>query len=164
MRRGFVAAVVLGILLVVGPSAGFASGPPTGAVSSMTVTASTHAAKAHAVRFTVTLRYEMQCNYAGAGPVVVTFPSSLRLPTRFAAGAVELSGKPIAATVAGQRVSVTIPRHQGTFCDVMGPGSLALTFTQAAKLANPSRAGSYSFKATHGKRTFVAKLTVKPAT
>jgi hypothetical protein len=158
-----VAAAVLGGVLAMAQSAG-ASGPPTGAMSpSMTVTPSTHVARAHGVRLTVTLRYEMQCGYAGAGPLVVTFPSGLRLPQRLASGAVELAGKPVAATLEGQQVTVTVPRHKGMLCDLMGPGSVTVTFTQGAKLANPSQAGSYSFKASHGRRSFTAKLTVKPA-
>lgn len=129
----------------------------------MTVTASPHVARAHSVRLTVTLRYEMQCGYPGAGPLVVTFPGSLKLPQRFAAGAVKLSGKSIAGTVKGRRVTVTVPRHKGSLCDVMGPGTVTLTFTRAAELANPARAGSFSFGATHDGRAFTAKLVVKQA-
>ena len=162
MRGGIAAAFVFGVLLVGATPVGAASGPGMGAPSAMTVSASPHAAKAHAVRLTVTLRYEMQCGYPGAGPLVVTFPSALKLPQRFAAGAVELSGKATAATVNGRQVTVTIARHKGLLCDLMGPGSLTLTFTRAAKLGNPTRAGSYSFKASHGKRTFTAKLAIKP--
>ena len=129
----------------------------------MTVTASPRTARAHAVRLSLTLRYEMQCNYPGVGPLVVTFPSAFRLPQRFASGAVKLNGKQIAATVGGRRVTVTVPPHKGVLCNLMGPGSVSLAFTHAAKLTNPARAGSYGFTATHGKRTFTAKLAVKPA-
>ncbi len=127
----------------------------------MTVTASTHDAKARAVRFTVTLRYEMQCAYPGPGPLVVTFPSALKPPADFAAGTVLLSGKPVAATVSGRQVAVTVPPHKGMLCDIVAPGSLTLVFTHAAKLANPARAGSYRFTATHGRRAFTAALTIK---
>ena len=127
----------------------------------MTVTASSHAARAHRVRLTLTLTYEMQCGYPGMGPLVVTFPSALKLPTQFAADSVRLAGKPIAATVEGRQVTVTIPPPAGTLCDTIGIGSVALTFTHGAKLANPARAGSYGFKATHGKRAFAARLVIK---
>ena len=162
MRGGIAAAFVLGVLLVAATPVGAASEPAIGVPSAMTVSGSPHAAKAHPVRLTVTLRFEMQCGYPGAGPLVVTFPSTLKLPQRLVAGAVELSGKPTAATVKGRQVTVTIPPHKGLLCDLMGAGSLTLTFTHAAKLANPARAGSYSFKASHGKRTFTAKLAVMP--
>lgn len=129
----------------------------------MTATASPHAARSQGIRLTLTLRYEMQCGYPGAGPVAVTFPVALRLPQHFAAGAVRLAGKPVVAKVDGQRVTVTVAPHKGTLCDVMMPGALRLIFTQAARLASPARAGNYRFKATHRRRTFTARLTVEPA-
>jgi len=129
----------------------------------MTVTASPRSAGAHGVRLTLTLHYEMQCSYPGAGPLVVTFPAALKLPKQFAAGAVTLGGKQVAANVDGRQVTVTIAPHTGKLCDVMGPGSLTLAFTRAAKLANPARAGSYRFTATHAKRAFTARLAIKPA-
>jgi hypothetical protein len=129
----------------------------------MTVTSSPQVAKAHAVRLTVTLRYVMQCGYPGAGPLSVTFPSAVKLPRRFASNAVRLSGKPIAATVKGRRVTVTVPPPTGIVCSVVGPGRVTLSFTRAANLANPVRAGSYPFKATHRKHAFAAKLRIEPA-
>ncbi len=129
----------------------------------MTVAASPHAAGAHAVRLTVTLRYVMQCGYPGVGPLVVSFPSAFKLPRRFASRTVKLDGKPVAAKIKGRRVTVNVPPPNGVLCNLMGPGSVTLAFTRAAKLANPAQAGSYGFKATHGKRTFTAKLAIKPA-
>lgn len=129
----------------------------------MTVTASPRAARAHAVRLVVTLRYEMQCGYPGKGPLVVTFPAAMKLPHRFTARAVKLAGKPIAAKVEGRHVTVTIPPHKGVLCNLIAPGSLTLTFTHAARLANPARAGSYRFRAKHAGRLFTAKLRIVPA-
>ena len=127
----------------------------------MAVTASPRTAGAHGVRLRLTLRYEMQCGYAGAGPLVVTFPSALKLPARFADGSVLLAGKPVTATVSGRRVTMTVPPHRGVLCTMVGPGSLKLTFTQAAELTNPAHNGSYRFTATHGKRAFAARLAIK---
>lgn len=147
--------------LVVGaPQAVGGSRPPLDS-QKMAVTASSHAARAHRVRLTLTLTYEMQCGYPGVGPLVATFPSALKLPARFAADSVRLAGKPIAASVEGRQVTVTIPPPAGMLCDTIGIGSVALTFTPGAKLTNPARAGSYDFKATHGKRAFAAKLAIK---
>ncbi len=129
----------------------------------MTVTASPRAANVHAVRLTATFRYEMQCSYPGAGPVVVTFPSALKLPKRFAAGSVKLAGKPVAVKVKGRRVTVTIAPPKGVLCGTLGPGSLTLVFTRKAKLQNPRRAGSYRFTAKHATHSFAAKLAIKPA-
>lgn len=160
MRGGLVgvAALVLTLLVAV-PLGGAASGPPI-AVQSMTVGASPHSARAHHVRLAITLTYVMQCEYPGAGPLVVTFPSTVKLPKRFAAGSVKLAGKPVAATVSGRNVTVTIPPHAGLLCTTMGPGVVTLVFTPAAKLANPTHAGSYRFTATHTEHTFRARLVV----
>jgi hypothetical protein len=110
----------------------------------------------------MTLRYQMQCGYPGVGPLVVSFPRAVRLPKRFAAGAVRLSGKAIAATKAGRRVTVTIA-PPGQLCGLIGPGSLKLVFTRKANLVNPKRAGSYLFTATHRTHRFRAKLVIKSA-
>lgn len=160
MRRGLVgvAASLLTLLIAV-PLGGAASGPPI-AVQSMTVGASPHAARAHHVRLTIDFRYVMQCNYPGAGPLVVTFPSTVKLPKRFAAGSVKLSGKPVAAKVSGHDVTVTIPPPTGLLCNTIGPGLMTLVFTPVAKLANPTHAGSYRFTATHTEHTFRARLVV----
>ena len=161
MRGGAISGAVMALaLLVAMPLSAAASNPSD--LPSMTVSASPHAAHAQRVRVTVTLRYVMQCGYPGAGPLVVTFPSAVRLPKRFAAGAVTLSGKAAAATIRGRSVTVTIPPHSGVLCSTMGPGAVSLVFTRTAGLTNP-RAGSYRFRATHAKHTFKAKLVVKPA-
>ena len=154
MRSGVAA---LGVV-VVGLLASAATGP--GLQSSMSVVSSPARAGAHAVRLTVTLKYEMQCSYPGAGPVVVTFPAAVKLPKTFVAGSVLLAGKRTKATVSDNRVTVTVPPHAGLMCDVMGPGQLVLTFTPSAKLSNPVTAGSYRFTATHARHAFAAALTV----
>jgi len=148
-------------VLVVVPSAG-AGLPPRSIGASMTITASPDTVRAH-TRLGVTLRYEMQCGYPGAGPLVVKFPAALKLPSRFAAGSVRLGGKAIAAKIRGRRVTVTIPPPTGTLCGTIGPGRAVLTFTHAAELVTPARPGSYSFRATHGTHAFAAKLAIKPA-
>jgi hypothetical protein len=129
----------------------------------MRVTASPHTARAHAVRLTFTLRYRMRCGYPGGGPLVLTFPSALKLPKRFAAGAVRLARRPIPAKVDGRNATVTIPAPTSTLCNVIAPGSLTLTFTRAATLVNPARTGSYRFRATHAGHTFTGKLVIGPA-
>lgn len=163
MRGGIAAAVIFGAVLVAAQPAVARSGGERIGPRSMSVTATPHTARAHAVRVTVTLRYEMQCNYPGAGPLAVTFPAAMKLPRRIAAGAVRLRGKRIAATVDGRHVTVTIPPHRGSLCNVLAPGSVTLTFTRGAKLANPARAGSYGFRAKHAGRAFAAKLRIAPA-
>jgi hypothetical protein len=161
MRGGVAAAVFFLAVLVGVPSAGAGANPrPIGA--SMTVAASPHTARAH-VRLKLTLRYEMRCGYPGAGRLVVTFPSALKLPKRFAAGAVRVAGKPLTAKVEGRTVTVTIPPPKGTLCNVVSLGSLAVTFTRAAKLVNPTQAGTYRLRAAHAGHHFTASLAITPA-
>jgi hypothetical protein len=161
VRGGIIATLVFASLLVAATPAGAGSKQSAGDVQSMTVTASSHAASAHPVRLSVTLSYRMQCNYPGAGPVVITFPKALRMPRHLAAGAVQLAGKPIAANVNGRRVTVTIKPHSGVLCGMVGPGMLRLVFTRKAHLANPTRPGSYRFTAAHTTHTFTAELAIK---
>jgi hypothetical protein len=163
MRGGVGATAIVFLALLVAASPAGAGSKPPSVVPSMTVTASPRAARAHGIRLTLILRYEMQCNYPGAGPLVVTFPAALKLPKQFAAGAVKLAGKPVTAKVDGRHVTVTVAPHTGILCDVMGPGSLTLAFTRDARLASPARAGFYRFTATHRKRAFTARLAIKPA-
>lgn len=155
--------MALASLIVAVPPAGAGSSRANGFAASMTVTTSPRTAGAHGVRLRLTLRYEMQCGYAGAGLLVVTFPRVVKLPKRFPAGAVLLAGKRIAATVEHRQVTVRVPPHKGVLCNVMAPGSLTLAFTPAAKLANPARAGAYRFRAAHSGRAFTSRLAIKPA-
>jgi hypothetical protein len=160
VRAGIVATIVFTSLLVGTASAG---ADPAGGLPSMTVATSPQAASAHGIRLAVTLSYRMQCNYPGAGPLVVTFPKALKLPKKLTAGAVRVAGKPIAATVDGRQVTVTIKPPTGVLCGLVGPGLLKLVFTRKANLANPSSPGSYRFAATHASHTFTAKLAIRPA-
>ena len=161
MRGGVLAAAILASALAAVPLAG-ATSRRSSATPQMTVTASPDAASAHGPRLVLSLRYQMQCGYPGVGPLVVRFPRAVRLPRRFTAGAVRLSGKPIATTRAGRQVTVTIA-PPGQLCGLIGPGSLKLVFTRKAKLVNPRRAGSYLITATHANHTFRATLVIKSA-
>lgn len=160
MRGGIIVSLVCAALLVGVGNAGAGSRQRTLDLSSMTVSASPQGASAHHIRLTLTLRYQMQCNYPGAGPLVVTFPKALKVPKQLAAGAVQLAGKPIAGKVDGRQVTVTIKPPTGVLCGAMGPGTLKLVFTRKANLANPKRPGSYRFTATHTSHTFAAKLHI----
>ena len=129
----------------------------------MTVAASPHVAGARGVRLALTLQYVMRCSNPGPGPLVVSFPAAMKLPKHFAPGAVKLAGKPVAADVDRHQLTVTVARYRGIMCDMMGVGSVTLSFARSAKLANPAQPGSYRFKATHRGRAFTAKLAIKPA-
>ena len=165
--RGGVAATLLALTtLVAALTASAATGPPVHRLTpvtpltEMTVATSSAAPGAQDVELRVTLRYQMQCGYPGAGPLTVTFPDAMAPPSSFAAKSVLLSGKPVAARVAGSKVIVTVPMHRGLMCDVIGPGKVVLTFTHAAGLANPASPGTYRFAAAHARRGFSATLKI----
>jgi hypothetical protein len=155
MRGGVTAALVFAPLLVVAPAAGGVG------AEGMKVAASPATAGAHRVHLALTFSYEMQCNYPGAGPLVVTFPSAMRLPKRFAAGSVKLAGKTIAAKRKGHHVTVTVPPPDGALCGMVGPGTVKLVFTRRAKLGNPEQPGYYRVRATHTRHTFTARLAIQ---
>jgi hypothetical protein len=129
----------------------------------MTVAASSHVAGARGVRLALTLQYVMRCANPGPGPLVVTFPSAMKLPKQFAPGAVRLAGKPVAVAVDRHQLTVMVAPHKGILCDMIAIGPLTLSFARSAKLANPAQAGSYRFKATHRERAFTARLSIRPA-
>jgi len=165
--RGGVAAILFSVTtLAAALTASAATGPPVHRptpvtpLSTMSVESSSAASGAQNVQLKVTLRYQMQCGYPGAGPLAVTFPDAMAPPSSFAAKSVLLSGKPVAAKVDGSKVTVTVPIHRGLMCDVIGPGKVVLTFTKAAGLANPASPGTYRFSATHARRGFSTTLTI----
>ncbi len=126
----------------------------------MTVAVSTNAAGADQVKLTLTMRYEMQCGYPGAGPLVITLPSAETVPTAFPKKSVVVGGIAAVTKVSGHTVTVTIPKYKGFICDVMGPGKLQVIFTSRAGLGNPASAGSYRITALHARRTFGAAMAI----
>ena len=154
MRGAFTAGLLASATLIVVAVATAASSPPIkkpspvlGIGIGMTIAASTHVAGARNVVVTLTMRYPMQCGDPGAGPLVVTLPQEGRNRPRSPAGSVLVGGKPIAARLADNRVTMTIPRRLGLKCTVIGPGRLPVTFTRRAGLGNPASPG---FLSLHG--------------
>jgi hypothetical protein len=130
------------------------------ATNGMTVTLSSHAASARGVRLTVVLRYEQQCGYPGAAPVVLTVPGGL--PTAVPAASVLVNGKPARkVAVRGHNVTVTMPPRPQILCDSITLGRLTLVVTQAAALENPAAAGSYLVEARKGSLAFSSRIAIK---
>jgi hypothetical protein len=132
-------------------------------VPSIAVSLSTPHAGARPVAVSLRLRYEMQCGWPGPGSLVIRFPAGMLLPARLPAGAVLVNGK--AATAAGpagatRDVTVGLPRRPQIMCDAIGPGTLTVAFTRAARLGNPKAAGSYVLRATHGGDRFSGRLAI----
>ena len=150
--------------LVVTVTASVASGSPIRKISppasGLTVVASPPVAGARHVRLTLVMRYEMQCNYPGAGPLTVVLPRQASVPNELQVGSVLLGGKATEAKIAGTTVTVVIAPPTGVMCDAMGPGMLQLVFTPRAGLGNPARSGSYRVRVVHARHSFTAVLRV----
>jgi hypothetical protein len=118
-----------------------------------TVTLANHAAGEATGAATIRLHAELQCGRLSARSVTVHLPAAMKVPGTIAASAVLVGGKP-AATVksAGSTVAITMPVPKGVTCMVLGPGTVAVTFTARARLHNPAKAGSYAFSVASSPR------------
>jgi hypothetical protein len=93
--------------------------------------------------------------------VNVRFPAAATVPASIARSAVLVDGKAApSVSVAGHTVSVALPPRPQVMCDAIGPGKLTIAFTHAARLGNPTRAGTYAVTATRQASTFVARLAI----
>jgi len=134
--------------------------PAAGATSAL-VSLSSHRPGAKPVVLTIVLRYEMQCGYPGPGPIGVTLPAQMRMPTRIPRTAVLVDGH-IAPSVAvsGRTISIGLPRPPQIMCDEISDGELTIAFTRSAGLENPARAGSYTLTASRSPSTFRARFAI----
>jgi len=104
--------------------------------------------------------FELQCGWVGPH-ISVMFPKAERLPTRIAPEAVLIDGNhPTAATRSGRTVSLTIAPPTGVLCDSIGPGTVRIRFTRAARIGNPRSAGRYTVHAEHGASVATATFAV----
>lgn len=126
---------------------------------------STAHAGARPVVLTLRLRYEMQCGWPGPGSLAIRFPPGM-LPSRLAAGSVLVNGKGSSiATSSGtpRELALALPKRPQIMCDAIGPGTLTVVFTRAARIGNPKTAGSYLLRATHAADGFTGRLSITPA-
>jgi hypothetical protein len=122
---------------------------------------STHAGAAH-VRLTIELRYEMQCEYPGSAPVVLTLPG--HVPGLLDRITVLVNGKAARGVSArGHRVTVEMPLRPRIMCDLIGPGLLTIELTPRAGYRNPAAGGRYRVTAEQGRASFSAPLTITAA-
>jgi hypothetical protein len=130
---------------------------------SIAVTLSTPHAGARPVAVTLRLRYEMQCGWPGPGSLAIRLPAGMQLPARLPAGAVLVNDRGATAagpTGASRTVTVGLPKRPQIMCDSIGPGTLTVAFTRAARLGNPHAAGSYALRATHGADRFSGRFAI----
>jgi hypothetical protein len=119
-------------------------------VQTLAVSLSSHQPSARPVAVALTLHYEMQCGWPGPGSLSIRFPAAMAVPARIAPSSVLVDHKAASAvTVAsGGTVTVALPPRPRIMCDVIGTGTLTVSFSRAARLGNPKTAGSYLVRAS----------------
>jgi hypothetical protein len=116
------------------------------------------------VAVTIAMHYEMQCGWPGPGVLTIRFPNAMVLPKQLALTAV-LVDKKLATGVgiAGRTVSVPLPERPRIMCDVIGPGTVTVSFSRAARIGNPKAAGSYTLAAAHQSDSGTGRLVITKA-
>ena len=129
--------------------------------ATLDVAQSTHRAGARPIVLVARMHYEMQCSWPGPGALVFRFPATVRLPAKIVPGAVRVNGTAVAASrPSAGVVSVALPARPKIMCDLIGPGTVTVTFTRAARLGNPQHAGSYVVHAQHAADAAAGRLAV----
>jgi hypothetical protein len=156
MRRLLLAAGLAGVIAT--PAT---AGPPIIGTGDSAVAIASPATPAARTSLKLLLRYEMLCAQPGRGPVLVTMPAALRVPAKIRPTAVLVNGKAAPSVqVKGHTVTVGLPPNSNVICRSFVPGILWISFTSAASLRNPSRAGIYAIRARIGSHSFVARLAI----
>ena len=134
---------------------------PLPLTGSATAVAAPATAGARPAVLTLKIRYEMQCGWPGAGPLVVSLPKAQHVPHTLAPRTVVVDGKPPAsASLTGHVIVLGLPPRHGITCMLIGPGTLTVVFTRAAGLGNPAAAGSYPIAVRIGAHAFTPHLAV----
>jgi len=129
--------------------------------NSSTATLSNGAASAQAVTMTISLHTDLQCGRLTGGPLVVTLPRAIRVPSAIDAASVLIGTRASrSVAVAGRVVTIAMPLPRGVMCDSIKPGVVKITFTRAAGLGSPKSPGTYTVKLRHGSETFAVALKI----
>jgi hypothetical protein len=137
------------------------AGDPTASAPPATVNLSSKKAGARPVAMTVHFVAPLRCGIPFGTPVVVSLPPTSLVPRAIAGSAVLVNGKQSAkVTVSARSVTVALPLPQGVKCDSITDGKESLTFTQAAKLGNAPKPGTYKIHIRRGGDTYAASVTL----
>jgi hypothetical protein len=158
-RRGLVLALAGGAAVVSGAAA---AAPPVPVLPSSTVTAALSSAQpaAQPVQLALSFRTALVCGRP-LGPTTITLPAAAHVPATIPRTAVLVDGRPAGrVTVAGPRVTITSVTPTGMMCHSVVLGPMVITFTSAAGLGNPARAGTYALGVQRGRRTLHGALKI----
>jgi hypothetical protein len=137
------------------------AGDPTASAPAATVSLSSKKAGARPVTLKVQIVAPLKCGMPFGSPVVVSLPRTSLVPRAIAGAAVLVNGKQSAkVTVSASSVTVALPLPQGVTCDSITDGKESLTFTQAAKLGNAPKPGTYKIHVRRGADTYAASVTL----
>jgi hypothetical protein len=126
----------------------------------VTATISTARPAARPVQLALSFRTALVCGRP-LGPTTITFPAAVHVPAAIPAAAVLVDGRPAGrVTVAGPLVRITSVTPTGMMCHSVAIGPMAITFTKAAGLGNPTRAGTFAVGVRRGHRTLHGRLTI----
>ena len=156
-----VAGVGCALAAALSAAAASAATPPVAANGATTATLSSTKAGAKPVALTLTVHYEMVCGRPGRGTAIVTLPEAAAVPASIARSAVLVDGEPApSVSVSGHDVSIAMPLTHGVTCMSIGPGTLTLTLTRAARMGNPKSPGTYTVRIRRGTRSFQARVHI----
>jgi len=158
-RRGLVLALAGGAVLASGAAA--VSAPiPVVPSSTVTATLSSTQPAARPVELSLSFSTALVCGRP-LGPTTITLPAAAHVPAAIPRTAVMVDGRPAGrVTVAGPLVTVTSVTPTGMMCHSVTLGPMAITFTRAAGLGNPARAGTYAVAVQRGRRALHGRLTI----
>jgi hypothetical protein len=131
-------------------------------VQTLAVSLSSHQPKARPVAVALTLHYEMQCGWPGPGSLTIRFPAAMVVPARIPPSSVLVDHKAASAVTVsgGDTVTVALPTRPRIMCDVIGPGTLTVSFDRAARFGNPNAAGSYVVRASRPSVSASGRVTI----
>ena len=151
---------MLALTLVAGAVAAasaVAVGPTDDATAKITL--SSQRADARPVSLRITIETSLQCGRP-VGTLTVKLPAQFAVPARIDASSVKY-GPRAAAKVAtsGHTIVVTAARDKVT-CHSIAFGPETMTFTQAARLGNPAKPGTYTVTVQRGIAAFRGTVTI----
>ncbi len=140
-----------------------AAAPPIGSTDDFaTVAVSPTVPAARPAVLTLRLHYEMLCAQPGRGPVIVSFPRALRVPSAIPTETVLVDGKAAySVQVVGHVVVIGLAPIPAVICQSFVPGTLKIVFRRSARLGNPMRSGAYVVHARVGTHAFAATLRIR---
>ena len=133
-------------------------------VQTLAVSLSSHLAHARPVAVALTLRYEMQCSWPGPGSLTIRLPQAMAVPARIDPSSVLVDRRPATAVSVSRTggVTVALPQRPQIMCDVIGPGTLTVSFSRSARLGNPNAAGSYLVRASKPGVAVSGRIAIVP--